>query len=53
VLAAIVVTFLVNNGTREAIAVGVAILVMLATRSAIWAMFAAMAFAAGFALFLA
>jgi uncharacterized membrane protein len=53
VLAAIVVTFLVNNGTREAIAVGVAILVMLATRSAIWAMFAAMAFAAGFTLFLA
>jgi uncharacterized membrane protein len=53
VLAAIVVTFLVNNGTREAIAVGVAILVMLATRSAIWAMFAAMAFAAGFTLILA
>jgi uncharacterized membrane protein len=53
VLAAIVVTFIVNNGTREAIAVGVAILVMLATRSAIWAMFAAMAFAAGFTLFLA
>jgi uncharacterized membrane protein len=53
VLAAIVVTFLVNNGTREAIAVGVAILVMLATRSAIWAMFAAMAFAAGFTLLLA
>ncbi|MFN3227479.1 MAG: AzlD family protein [Hyphomicrobiales bacterium] len=53
VLAAIVVTFIVNNGTREAIAVGVAILVMLATRSAIWAIFAAMAFAAGFTLFLA
>ncbi|MBO6676222.1 MAG: AzlD domain-containing protein [Rhizobiales bacterium] len=53
VLAAIVVTFIVNNGAREAIAVGVAILVMLATRSAVWAMFAAMAFAAGFTVFLA
>ncbi|MFN3172186.1 MAG: AzlD family protein [Hyphomicrobiales bacterium] len=52
VLAAIVVTFIVNNGTREALSVGVAILVMLATRSAIWAMFAAMAFAAGFTVFL-
>lgn len=53
VLAAIVVTFIVNNGTREALAVGVAVLVMLATRSAIWAMFIAMAFAAGWSLFLA
>lgn len=52
VLAAIVATFIVNNGTREALAVGIAILVMLATRSAIWAMFAAMAFAAGFTVFL-
>lgn len=52
VLAAIVVTFIVKNGTREALAVGIAILVMLATRSAIWAMFAAMAFAAGFTVFL-
>ncbi len=52
VLAAIVVTFIVNNGTREAIAVGIAILVMLATRSAVWAMFAAMVFAAGWTWFL-
>lgn len=52
VLAAIVATFIVNNGTREVLAVGIAILVMLATRSAIWAMFAAMAFAAGFTVFL-
>ncbi len=47
VLAAIVVTFLMNNGTREAAAVGVAILVMLATRSAVWSMVAALLLAAG------
>jgi uncharacterized membrane protein len=47
VLAAVVVTFLVNNGTRELAAVGVAMLVMLATRSAVWAMIAALLFAAG------
>lgn len=52
VLAAIVATFVVNNGSREAAAVGVAILVMLATRSAVWAMVAAMAFAAGWTYFL-
>ncbi len=38
VLAAIVVTFVVSNETREAAAVGIALLIMLATRSAIWAM---------------
>jgi uncharacterized membrane protein len=53
VLAAIVATFLVTNGTREAVAVSVGILVMLATRSAIWAMVAAMALAAGWTAFLA
>lgn len=52
VLAAIVTTFLVQGGARESVAVGVAILVMLATRSAVYAMFAAMFAAAGWTLFL-
>lgn len=52
VLAAIVITFLIQGGTRESVAVGVAIIVMLATRSAVYAMFAAMFVAAGWTLFL-
>lgn len=50
VLAAIVTTFLIHGGTRESLAVGMAIVVMLATRSAIYAMFAAMLAAAGWTL---
>ena len=53
VLAAVVATFVVNNGTREAAAVGVAILVMLATRSAVGAMLVAMLLAAGWTLIFA
>lgn len=52
VLAAIVMTFLIQGGTRESVAVGVAIVVMLATRSAFYAMFAAIFAAAGWTLFL-
>lgn len=52
VLAAIVTTFLVTNGARESVAVGVAMLVMLATRSAVYAMFGAMIVAASWTLFL-
>lgn len=52
VLAAIVMTFLIHGGTRESVAVGVAIVVMMATRSAVYAMFAAMLSAACWTLFL-
>lgn len=52
VLAAIVITFLVHGGTRESVAVGAAIVVMLATRSAVYAMFGAMFVAAGWTFFL-
>ncbi len=47
VLAAIVATFLVNNGTRELAAIGVALLIMALTRSAVWAMIGAVVLAAG------
>ena len=51
VLAAIVVTFVANNAARELASVILAIAVMLATRSAIWAMFAALVLAAGWTFF--
>lgn len=53
VLAAIVTNYLIHGGTRESVAVGVAIVTMLATRSAVYAMFAAMFAAAGWTLFIA
>jgi uncharacterized membrane protein len=53
VLAAIVMTFLVSHGARESAAVGAAIIVMLATRSAVYSMFSAMIVAAGWTFFLA
>ena len=46
VLAAIVVSYLAREATREWVAVGVAVAVMLALRKPIWAMFAAMMVAA-------
>lgn len=46
VLAAVVVTFLVRHGAREVGSVGVAMLLMFLTRSAVWAMMGAIAFAA-------
>ncbi|MEM6712860.1 MAG: AzlD domain-containing protein [Pseudomonadota bacterium] len=51
VLAAIVATFLVQNGTRELAAVGVALIVMFATRNALPAMFSAMVLAASWTMF--
>ncbi|MFK7791980.1 MAG: AzlD family protein [Devosiaceae bacterium] len=52
VLAAIVATFLVSNGTREMAAVGVAVILMLATRSAIWAMVGGLATGAAWTILL-
>jgi len=46
VIAAIVANVLAANGLREAASVAVAILIMLASRSALWAMIAGTAFAA-------
>lgn len=46
VMAAIVASFLARGGLREAAAVVVAVVVMLALRSAIWAMTAGVALAA-------
>ncbi|MEM1286366.1 MAG: AzlD domain-containing protein [Pseudomonadota bacterium] len=50
VLAAIVVTFVARGSLRELSAVAVAILVMVAIRSPVWAMIAAMAFAGGWSM---
>ena len=46
VIAAIVATILAQNGPREAAAVALAALVMLGTRSALWALLAGVACAA-------
>lgn len=46
VLAALVATFVVQNGTRELAAVIVALIVMAISRSALWALAAAVATAA-------
>ena len=46
VIAAIVATYVTQHGLREAAAVAVAAMVMLALRSAVWAMISGMAVAA-------
>lgn len=53
VLAAIVATFVMSNGTREAVAVGVALLIMIASRSAVWAMVGGLLTGAAWTFFLA
>ncbi|MCA0964780.1 AzlD family protein [Salipiger bermudensis] len=53
VLAALVASIVAQGGTREAVAVGLAGVVMLATQSAVWAMIAGMVLAAGWTAIIA
>ncbi|GLS34878.1 hypothetical protein GCM10010869_04660 [Mesorhizobium tianshanense] len=50
VIAALVASFLAQNGFREAISVGLASLVMLRSKNAVWAMVTGMAIAAAWSV---
>ena len=52
VIAALVAPIVAQNGLREGAAVGLAAVIMLGSKSAVWAMVGGMAFAAAWTLFI-
>lgn len=52
VIAALVASIVAQNGLREAIAVALAAVIMLGSKSAVWAMLGGMGFAAAWTLFM-
>ena len=52
VIAALVASIVAQNGLREAVAVALAAVVMLGSKSAVWAMLGGMGFAAAWTLFI-